>query len=193
MPLNFVGTPTAFLIIHENLLLNQLLYNISKLLTIHRESFYFPFSNTNYFTCFTFDFSYGRKITLITAELCTVIFAALSAAGQQLWMFIICRCLIGVGVGGTMLCSYIYIIEFSGKSFRSQATGLHDMSYVSGYFSMAVIAYFVRDWRFLQLVTSVPWVFITVYFWVLPESPRWLITVGRKKEAIDLLTRIAKR
>lgn len=159
-----------------------------------RENFYYPFINTNvYFTCFTFYFSYGRKITLITAELSTVIFVALSAAGNHLWMFIFCRCMIGVGVGGTMLCSYIYIIEFSGKSFRSQATGLHDLSYISGYFSLAVIAYFIREWRYLQLVTSVPWVFIAIYFWLLPESPRWLITVGRKKEAIILLTHIAKR
>lgn len=118
---------------------------------------------------------------------------ALSAVVQNFWLFLVCRLLIGAAVGGTMLCCYILLIELSGKSFRPYLMGLHEISYISGYLILPIIAYFVRDWRYLQLVTSVPWIFVLAYYWLIPESPRWLVTVGRKAEAISVLTRIAKK
>lgn len=84
-------------------------------------------------------------------------------------------------------------MELSGKSFRPYLVGLTEISYVTGYFAQPVIAYFVREWRYLQLFTSVPWIFVIIYYWIMPESPRWLISVGRKKEAIEILTYIAKK
>ncbi|XP_014369567.2 organic cation transporter protein [Papilio machaon] len=136
---------------------------------------------------------YGRKIATCLAFTTTVIFVIISAVVPEIWMFLVCRFLIGTGVGGTMLCSYILVIELSGKSFRAYLTGLFEISYLTGYLVHPIIAYYVREWRYLQLVTSVPWVFVLLNFWLLPESPRWLITMGKKEEAISILTTIAKR
>ena len=96
-------------------------------------------------------------------------------------------------MGGSMLACYILVVELCGKSFRPHVAGLQQITLLTAYFTIPIIAYFIRDWRDLQLVTSVPWVIVVLYFWLLPESPRWLITVGRKKDAIDILTHIAKR
>lgn len=117
---------------------------------------------------------------------------AISAVVPELWMFLVLRFLIGVAVGGTMLCCYILLIELSGKSFRPYLIGLHEISYITGYIILPIIAYFVRDWRHLQLVTSLPWIFVLSYYWLVPESPRWLVTVGKKTEAIEILSKIAK-
>ncbi|CAK1585501.1 unnamed protein product [Parnassius mnemosyne] len=136
---------------------------------------------------------YGRRIACCYAFITDVIFVATSAFVPELWMFLVCRFLIGTAVGGSMICSYILIIELGGKSFRPYLTGLLEIAYITGYFIHPIIAYFVREWRYLQLATSVPWVFTIINFWLLPESPRWLITVGKKKEAISILTKIAKR
>lgn len=138
-------------------------------------------------------FRYGRKIASVLSFTTNVIFVVISAVVPDLWMFLVCRFLIGTAVGGTMLCSYILIVEISGKSFRPYLTGLFEISYITGYFVHPIIAYYVREWRYLQFVTSVPWVFVVLTYWLLPESPRWLITMGRKKEAVDILTNIAKR
>ncbi|VVD00493.1 unnamed protein product [Leptidea sinapis] len=136
---------------------------------------------------------YGRKIANVLSLVTEVIFVAMSAAATELWMFAVCRFLIGTGVGGTMLCCYVIIIELSGKSFRPYLTGLIEISYISAYMSMPAIAYFLEDWRHLQLATSIPFSFSIFYYWLIPESPRWLITMGKKKEAVQLLTYISKK
>ncbi|XP_046977704.1 organic cation transporter protein-like [Vanessa cardui] len=134
---------------------------------------------------------YGRKFACLLALTSEIVFVALSAASSELWMFIVARFFIGTAVGGTMLCCYIIIIELSGKSFRPYLTGLIEISYILGYFTLPMIAYYLRDWRHLQLATSVPWVFVMLYYYLIPESPRWLITMGQKERAIQILTHIA--
>ncbi|CAG9132749.1 unnamed protein product [Plutella xylostella] len=135
----------------------------------------------------------GRKTAVHLSLSVSVISVATSAAVPEFWMFCVLRVCCGVGVGGTMVCCYVLLIEMSGKSFRLYLMALIEASYILGYFLISVIAYFVRDWRHLQLVTSLPWVFVFLYYWAVPESPRWLITAGKKQEAIGLLTRIAKK
>ncbi|GBP82661.1 Organic cation transporter protein [Eumeta japonica] len=136
---------------------------------------------------------FGRKPAVLLALSVEVAAVALSAVVPELWMFIICRFLIGVAIGGTMLCCYVYLIELCGKSFRPYIVAMIEMIYVTGYMMLPGVAYLVKDWRQLQLVVSLPWVFVIAYYWLIPESPRWLVTVGKKKEAIALLTKIAKK
>lgn len=135
---------------------------------------------------------YGRKQATLLSAVLEMAFIAISAVIPELWMFLVLRFLIGTSVGGVMLCFYVLIVEVTGKSFRPFSTGLQEISLVVGYLTLPMIAYFVRYWRQLQLVTSVPWIITVALYFILPESPRWLITTGRKKEAIELLTRIAK-
>lgn len=122
-----------------------------------------------------------------------VVFAALSAFVRELWMFIICRFLIGTAAGGSMLCCYVILVELCGKSFRPYLAGLNEVSYVMAYFTLPIFAYFIRDWRQLQIATSIPWIFVMFYYYLIPESPRWLITMGHKEKAIEMLTNIAQK
>lgn len=136
---------------------------------------------------------YGRKPSVLISLFFEVVFVAASAIVPNFEMFLACRFLIGVMVGGTMLCCYVFLIELCGKSFRSYMMGLGEIPYVLAYLTLPILAYFVRDWRPLQLATSLPWIIVCLYFWLIPESPRWLITVGKKKEAAFILTHIASR
>merc|ERR1719189_2286453 len=55
-----------------------------------------------------------------------------------------------------------------------------------------MIAYFVREWSNLQLCISVPCVLLCSYYWMVPESPRWLVSKGRYDEALKILKGGAK-
>lgn len=122
-----------------------------------------------------------------------VLFIVLSALSTDLWMFMFFRFLNGVTVGGTMLSCYVLLIELCGKSFRPFVIALQEIPFLINYITLLIVAYYVRQWRTLQLVTSLPWIICLSYYWLLPESPRWLLSVGKKKEAMDILTYIARK
>lgn len=50
----------------------------------------------------------------------------------------------------------------------------------------------IRDWRYLSLAVSVPLLLLFSCFFVLPESPRWLIATGNYKRAASVMKTIAK-
>ncbi|KAJ8374995.1 hypothetical protein SKAU_G00055750 [Synaphobranchus kaupii] len=54
----------------------------------------------------------------------------------------------------------------------------HSFSAV-GLILLSGITYGVRDWRTLQLVLSAPVLVFVIYYWILPESARWLLTQGK--------------
>ncbi|CAH1397733.1 unnamed protein product [Nezara viridula] len=71
-------------------------------------------------------------------------------------------------------------------------TVLTNIAYSLGLVALAVVAYLVRDWRQLALATSVPFLTFFLYWWVLPESPRWLLARGRFDEAEKVLNTMAR-
>ncbi|KAF4527764.1 hypothetical protein B566_EDAN016469 [Ephemera danica] len=56
----------------------------------------------------------------------------------------------------------------------------------------AIITFWLRDWQSLLLCTSLPFVLLFGYWWLLPESPRWLLSKGRIDEAEEIVQRMAK-
>ena len=57
---------------------------------------------------------------------------------------------------------------------------------------MAFEAYFIRDWRTLTVISILPSFTVLLIFKSIPESPRWLASQGRTKEAEHILRKIEK-
>lgn len=57
---------------------------------------------------------------------------------------------------------------------------------------MAIVVYFVRDWRYLSLAVSVPLLLLFSCFFIMPESPRWLIATGNYRKAAKLMKTMAQ-
>ena len=61
-----------------------------------------------------------------------------------------------------------------------------------GYVSLPLVAYLVPDWNDLQIVLTLPAIFLLIISFFVPESPMWLLTQGRVEEAEAILRRISK-
>lgn len=59
-------------------------------------------------------------------------------------------------------------------------------------FSFQGVVYLVRDWRYLTLAVSLPLLMLFSCFFVLPESPRWLLAVGQPQRAARILKVMAR-
>ena len=72
-------------------------------------------------------------------------------------------------------------------AFLSTFTLCH---YCDPVFSLS--GWLIASWRLIKIVSVAPLVFLLFSWTLLPESPRWLISKARTKEASKILTKIAE-
>lgn len=83
-------------------------------------------------------------------------------------------------------------MEITGVKWRELILVLYQIPFNLGHLTLAGFAYFIRDWHHLQFALSIPSILLISYYWLVPESPRWLFTTGRVKEASDGLEKAAR-
>lgn len=91
-----------------------------------------------------------------------------------------------------MVVGYVITMEFIGKEYRETISALYQLPFNIGHLMLAGFGYCFRTWSSLQLALALPSVLMLSYFWVLPESPRWLIAVGETDRAVEILEKTAK-
>lgn len=79
-----------------------------------------------------------------------------------------------------------------GKESRLYAGTIIMMFFSAGYMMIGVIAFFIRDWRCLQIVLTVPGLLFLLYWWFIPESTRWLLANNQREKAIEQIQTVAK-
>ena len=79
-----------------------------------------------------------------------------------------------------------------GKESRMIAGVIFMMFFSLGFMLMGVLAFFVTDWRFYQIALTIPGLIFLAYWWIIPESTRWLLANNRKYKAIKQIKRIAE-
>ncbi|GFO38187.1 organic cation transporter protein [Plakobranchus ocellatus] len=136
----------------------------------------------------TFSDIFGRKKTFLFFFWFQMIVAFCTVFATSIPALLISRAL----VSGTGLAFYMSIFVLSPRK-RVKAAICSQFGWVLGMLVLLLLAYLFRDWRHLQLALSFPLIPIAIgYFWLIPESPRWLLNKGRYSEAQAILTKIAK-
>lgn len=91
-----------------------------------------------------------------------------------------------------MVVVYILIIESIGVKSRDFCSAIHQLTFTIGHLSLAILGYIVRDFTHFQLIISCFNFILFVYICAMPESPRWLLAVGRTDDAVAVLEVAAK-
>ncbi|XP_066591897.1 organic cation transporter protein-like [Prorops nasuta] len=135
----------------------------------------------------------GRKNPLMIAIVLQSITGLISAFSPWYEMFLIFKFLSAVATGGTMLVSFVLLMEIVGIEWRSTLSVLFHIPFLLGHLMNPMISYLTRTWTGFQMAVSIPPIFLLSYYWIIPESPRWLLAVRRTGEAEAILTKAARR
>ncbi|GFR29170.1 organic cation transporter protein [Trichonephila clavata] len=84
-------------------------------------------------------------------------------------------------------------MEIIGPKFRTMYGMASHFGWIIGYLSLPALAWMIGDWFRIQLIISVPSVILLSSYWLLPESPRWLLSQGKEDSAREILSKVAKR
>ncbi len=88
----------------------------------------------------------------------------------------------------------MYLAECSPTGLRGRLTVLDNMAVTGGQFVAGVVdfsfSYVPHGWRYMLGVAAIPSLVRLVAFFFLCESPRWLITKGKRAKAKTVLRKV---
>jgi MFS transporter, OCT family, solute carrier family 22 (organic cation transporter), member 4/5 len=97
-----------------------------------------------------------------------------------------------VGVSGLFPLAFILGLEMVGKRKRGAAGIVCNYFYALGMALLGVVAWLYSNWVVLQLIISIPPMIMFVYYWIVPESVRWLMAKNRHEEAVEIIKEAAR-
>ena len=133
-----------------------------------------------------------RKLLIATA----IIFAAGAigcAEAHSVWVLVVSRIVVGIGIGLSSGTVPVYISEVSPAESRGWTVSLFQLAITVGILLAYVVDYaFARSqgWRWMFGLAVVPAAIFALGMIFLPESPRWLARQGHKEEARRVLSHI---
>ncbi|XP_076773456.1 solute carrier family 22 member 13 isoform X2 [Arvicanthis niloticus] len=133
----------------------------------------------------------GRRPSLLMQLLLSGISGMATAFVSSFELYMTLHFALAAANAGFLLSTNVLMSEWVGPSRRTQAMVLAQIHFSIGLMVLTGLAYGVRNWRLLQIIGTAPVFLLVFYFWVLPESPRWLLSQGRTEEAKQLVQKAA--
>ncbi|XP_075457235.1 organic cation/carnitine transporter 2-like isoform X1 [Ascaphus truei] len=137
--------------------------------------------------------SFGRKKILFATMAVQTGFSIIQVFSTSWEMFTVLFLIVGMGQISNYVAAFILGSEILGKSARIIFSTLGTCIFFAiGYMLLPLFAYFIRDWRTLLLALTFPGLLCIPLWWIIPESPQWLISQGRIEEAEAIIRQAAK-
>ncbi|CAH1257360.1 SLC22A5 [Branchiostoma lanceolatum] len=115
-----------------------------------------------------------------------------SAFSPNYIVFVILKFLLGAVNVSIYYTAFVLGMEVLDHSKHTMFGMFMYLFVVLGFLGLGALAYIIRDWWKLQLAISAPFLLCLSYWWLLPESPRWLIVTGRTEDAKRVIKRTAR-
>jgi putative MFS transporter len=137
---------------------------------------------------------WGRKSVYQFNLLLFGIFTILGALAPNIMLLAAARFVAGIGLGAEQPLAFAYAGEYSPKRIRGRILAI--VHFIGGACVWPIAALFTlafRDsigWRGVWIVIGVGALIVWLFRFTLPESPRFLATHGKGKDALDVLGRL---
>ncbi|RDA84951.1 hypothetical protein CP532_1742 [Ophiocordyceps camponoti-leonardi (nom. inval.)] len=139
----------------------------------------------------------GRKRVILYADILFVAGALVQALCSTVPLMVIGRCIVGGGVGAASFVVPLYIAEVAPASHRGKLVTTNVLFITLGQVVAYVVGwllstYAARDsgWRWMVGLGAAPALLQAAVIVLMPETPRWLVKVGRSEDARMVVQRI---
>lgn len=146
---------------------------------------------------------FGRKLALFFSCLWWLVGTTLQVSTHSVAQLIVGRLFNGVCVGIASSQVPVYLAEIAKKEKRGSILTIQQLAIEFGILIMYFLSYgcsFIGDqsygttdtggFRAAWAMQYIPCLFLLAGLPFLPESPRWLVKVGRDKEAVEIIARV---
>jgi SP family arabinose:H+ symporter-like MFS transporter len=143
----------------------------------------------------------GKKKGLALCALCFALSSVGMLFATNLHQFVFWRLIGGVGIGAASVISPNYIAEIAPTRVRGRCVTLYQLGIVIGILAAVFVNMLIQrmgneawntstGWRWMFLAGVVPAILFGLMVLPAVESPRWLMKMGRRDQAIDVLAKI---
>ncbi|XP_025774604.1 synaptic vesicle glycoprotein 2B [Prionailurus viverrinus] len=148
----------------------------------------------------------GRKRVLSMSLALNASFASLSSFVQGYGAFLFCRLLSGIGIGGALPIVFAYFSEFLSREKRGEHLSWLGIFWMTGGIYASAMAwsiiphygwgfsmgtnYHFHSWRVFVIICALPCTVSMVALRFMPESPRFLLEMGKHDEAWMILKQV---
>ena len=134
---------------------------------------------------------YGRRKLLIWAASIFTIGALGSGFAPEYWTLLITRVILGIGVGITSALIPAYLHELAPKRMHGAVATMFQLMVMIGILLAYILNYTFQGmytgWRWMLGFAALPAIILFIGAFFLPESPRFLVKIGKLDEARDVL------
>ena len=144
----------------------------------------------------------GRRNVMRIAALLFLGGALVQSFAHLQPIFVIARIIGGMAVGAASVLSPAYISEVAPANIRGRMTTVQQIMIISGLTAAFVVNYYLaaaagastemlgglQAWRWMYLMQAIPAAVFLLALFLIPESPRYLVSKGRDAEAESVLT-----
>jgi SP family arabinose:H+ symporter-like MFS transporter len=146
----------------------------------------------------------GKKKGLALCALCFALSSVGMLYAANLHQFVLWRLIGGLGIGAASVISPNYIAEIAPTRVRGRCVTLYQLGIVAGILASVFVNMLIQrmgdeawnintGWRWMFLAGIVPAILFGMMILPAVESPRWLMKMGRRAQAVDVLAKMNGR
>jgi MFS transporter, SP family, arabinose:H+ symporter len=143
----------------------------------------------------------GKKKGLALCALCFALSSIGMMFAASLHQFVFWRLIGGVGIGAASVISPNYIAEIAPTRVRGRCVTLYQLGIVVGILAAVFVNMLIQrmgdeawnvfiGWRWMFFAGVVPALLFGGMILPAIESPRWLMKMGRRQQALEVLTKL---
>ncbi|KAJ7935626.1 general substrate transporter [Mycena leptocephala] len=138
---------------------------------------------------------FGRRGGMFAGSLFCIVGGIVVTVAKDVKYLKAGRFLLGVSTALLLVAAPMYCVEMSPPQWRGRLTGIYAaVAIIAGVISGVVTTVTGRlttsaSWRIPFSLQIIPATVVFLFSYLIPESPRWLMSVGRKDEARLILSR----